>query len=171
MVIVGAIGWLALVTGFWQPPILSSLFYDAPAPLREVSPLESSDNVALQISLSGQASVTLHEQELTALARAEKNFPLIDPVIVVTSEDLQLFGSVPFRPQMKVLAHAVPKARDGRLDIEITRAQIGELSMPAVLLGVTSSVLEAVVLAPLPTLDEVREVRLAERVLHFDVSL
>lgn len=171
IVVVGGIGWLALVTGFWQPPVLSSLVYDEPAPLRDVSALPPSDNIALQISLNGEASVTLHEQELTALARSQKNFPLLDPVIVLTQEDLQLFGSMPFRPQMKVLAHAVPTARDGRLDIEITDAQIGELQIPAVLLGVTSSVLEAVVLAPLPTLDEVRNIQLTDRILRFDVTL
>lgn len=171
IVLLAAIGWLCLVTGFWQPPVLSSWFYEEPRPLREVSAIAPDDSIALEISLTGEASVALHEQELTALARTQDDFPLADPVMVVTDEDVQLHGGIPSQTQMKMLIHFVPSIEDGELAVEITSATLGELSIPAPLLGVSSRLLESVILSPLPQFDEVRNLDLTDQKLIFDVML
>ncbi|MBI4437447.1 hypothetical protein HY631_00665 [Candidatus Uhrbacteria bacterium] len=150
-------GWLVAATGLVEIPLLTSLAYDAPAPLRVVTPgtpveifVENALTRELTARLqsgSGEledrrVTLTVSEASFTATLRSlleGSGLSVFDPAFAQMAIDpesgAELFVPIKNNPRASAIRVDVAvTAQDGTVSITPTRLRVGSLDVPAVFL-------------------------------------
>jgi hypothetical protein len=159
------LGWAVASTGLIEIPLLTSLAYDPPAPIRIVEPGSPIETVAQEVFTSTLTSrlqsgsgelldrsmtLTLSESSLTATVQSlieESGIGWIDSslaqVVLDPSVGVELFAPLRNNPRGSAITLlADVGVQDGNVTITPTQAQIGDLTLPSVLLSLLNSLVQ-----------------------------
>ncbi len=137
-------------TGLFDIPVFSKIFYQAPAPEREVAANtaeeKSFENLLAQkldqelrsgknLAAGGEIPVTLEftEEELTGFlktAETGEDYPFTEAQISITPQAIEIFGQLKEFNQTFLTVALRPEIKNGELEIIFQKIRIGNLSLP-----------------------------------------
>lgn len=136
--LIGTAGWMLARTGLFEVPVLSGLAYrTVPTPSRVVA-TSPDDNTSLDAKLAaaqaaidpatGLAELSLSEAEFNSLMRESNP----DLNLAFTGDTIELFTPLKMeKATLYLTLELAPTVENGHLRINLTRAKIGRLGLPA----------------------------------------
>lgn len=128
-----------------------------------------------QLTASGQATVQMHEEELTSFVRlrlsSEVPLPLTEPTVWFEADRIYLQGRLhldQFPVDWPVLLVLTTAVEDGMLTVDVQQGAISWLPMPSILLSAVDQGVDAI-LTNLHTNFTIEQVRLEQRVAEISL--
>lgn len=122
-------------TGLVSIPIISNVFYHEPQPIEVVSSQNSfklDSVINLNDITKSEFNFNLTQEDLTSLVQSNDQFSSGQIAIGELTSELFVQKNI-FDKNVYFTINFIPRVKNNKLDFQITKAKIGELSIPVIL--------------------------------------